>query len=93
VGHAYAVVDLLLAKEEQIEYALWSAIALLDHLEMIISQVLEAGGPSAPAPPERASLEQRVATAREQQREIRALIQRTRWPEIWERLPGTSETS
>ncbi|WP_447983021.1 hypothetical protein [Nitrospira sp. Nam74] len=41
VGHAFSLHDLLQAKEDQLEHALWSAISLLQHIEMIDEALLQ----------------------------------------------------
>src|SRR5262245_52411911 len=46
VGHSYVLSDLLTAKERQLEYALWSAVALLGHVEAIIDLALDRADPT-----------------------------------------------
>jgi hypothetical protein len=82
VGHAYALPDLLIAKERQLEHALWSAMALLGHVEAIIDLALDradaTGGAAAGA-----SLERRREEARAQIARLESIIQQTRIPILW----------
>ena len=75
VGHTYSLEDLLLAKEQQLEYGLWAAVSMLEHLDMICRRLLEhigRGGVKIP----RGNVEERLRQIDDNRRSIRALIAR-----------------
>ncbi len=76
VGHAYAPADLLTAKEQQVERALWSALVLLQHVDLIVGHL---GGQPRSAPTEApVALDQRQQQARAHMRALRDIIEQTR---------------
>jgi two-component system chemotaxis response regulator CheB len=86
VGHSYSLAELLRAKEQQAETALWSAIAVLEHVERVIEWMPAGGNPGATAE----GLAARLAQVRAQQVEIRRLIDQTLLPGTDDEAPDSS---
>jgi two-component system chemotaxis response regulator CheB len=82
VGHAYGLSDLLTAKERQLEHALWSAMALLEHVETIIDLALDRADAMGVAAG-RVSLERRREQARAHVSLLESVVQQTRVPILW----------
>ena len=79
VGHAYSVEEMAVAKEEQIENALWSVINLLEHSELIYGHLLEEAKRGI-LPLEQTPLEGRVQQSEDQRRQLRRLLDSIRLP-------------
>ena len=75
VGHRFSTKSLLIAKEKEVERALWSAAALLQHIELVYGRLMEEvkGVESK----ERRRLEQRIREARRQKAVVIGLIENT----------------
>jgi two-component system, chemotaxis family, protein-glutamate methylesterase/glutaminase len=75
VGHHFSTKSLLIAKEKEVERALWSAAALLQHIELVYGRLMEEvkGVESK----ERRRLEQRIREARRQKAVVIGLIENT----------------
>lgn len=90
IGHAYSVEEIAVAKEEQIENAIWTVLNLLEHAELIygdLVQEVRRGKLSAPEEP----LETRIRQSEQQRRDLRTLLEQTRRPPVgdMEPTPGT----
>ena len=82
IGHTYALPELLAAKERQLEHSLWSAMALLLHVQTITGVALDrADGTFAAAG--QAPLGQRRRQAHAQLAQVERIIQETRVPSVW----------
>lgn len=79
VGHAYSLYSLLEAKEEQLEHALWSAISLFQHVEMLdeLAHIDENGLAT-----QTEGLAARLKQARAQAARIRTVIEETASPDL-----------
>jgi two-component system chemotaxis response regulator CheB len=81
VGHRFSLESLLEAKEEDLEKSLWSAIALLAHLDMVIRMLLEQ-----PEAQQRnaltEALHKRLAQARLHAEELRTIIEDSERPNL-----------
>ena len=81
VGHAYSLYSLLQAKEDQLEHALWSAISLFQHVEMLddllLTHIDEAGVPIRTE-----GLAARLKQVRAQVARIRTMIEETASPDL-----------
>jgi hypothetical protein len=76
IGHAYSVYSLLQAKEEQLEYALWSVVSLLEHVAMIGERLLKHIDENGfPTPTQ--GLVARIRQVQSQTIHIRKLIEET----------------
>ena len=75
VGHRYSTRSLLVAKEKELERTLWSAAALLDHIQEVYGRMLreEANLPKN----QRAPLKKRMQEARGQRQVLIDLIEGT----------------
>lgn len=75
VGHRFSTKSLLIAKEKEVERALWSAAVLLEHIELVYGRLMEElkGVESK----ERRRLEQRIREARRQKAVVIGLIENT----------------
>ena len=76
VGHAYALADLLAAKEHEVERALWSAIVLLEHVELVIGRLTKQQR-DTPTEAALTALDQRRREARNHGRILRDVIEQT----------------
>jgi two-component system, chemotaxis family, protein-glutamate methylesterase/glutaminase len=81
VGHAYSLSSLLQAKEAQLEDALWSALSLFQHVEMLdellLKQIDENGLPIRTE-----GLDARLQQIRAQAALIRTMIEETVSPDL-----------
>ena len=81
VGHAYSLYSLLQAKEDQLEQALWSAISLFQHVEMLddllLTHIDETGLPIRTE-----GLAARLQQVRAQAARIRTMIEETASPDL-----------
>lgn len=75
VGHRFSTKSLLVAKEKEVERALWSAAALLEHIVLVYSRLLDEV--KEVDPKERRRLQQRIREARRQKTVVRGLIENT----------------
>jgi len=80
VGHKFSLDSLLEAKEEELEKAMWSAIALFAHLDMIIRKLLEQPGQDNRKLHE--ALQKRAAHGRRQAAQLRAMVEETERPNL-----------
>ena len=81
VGHTFSLESALEAKEEQMEQALWSAVVLANHIEMVITKLLEEPeGESFTR--RRQELERRLAQAKNHAGRLRAVIEETSRPDM-----------
>jgi hypothetical protein len=71
VGHAYALVDFLVSKEEAVETSLWRALYALQELADLLDE-LEAMAPDQPSPQAR---RRRGALARQHAAALRSIIE------------------
>ena len=79
VGHTFSLVELYVAKEDHVEYAQWSVLALLKHIQMILRIALEPGNPHHMSlPPD--ELKQRLDQVTFQLIQAEQLIEETRLP-------------
>lgn len=78
VGHAFALDDLLQAKEEELEKSQWSTIALLTHVQMIVDMLLAAAPPSDGGPWR--NLHRRMDQVRAHVQMMTRMIEETQWP-------------
>ena len=73
VGHRYSTWSLLVAKEREVEAALWSAAVLLEHVQDIYDRLsLEMVQPSKA---DRKRITQRIQEARDQKSRLVRLIE------------------
>ena len=72
IGHLYSTDDVLMAKERLVEEHLWAAVTALSELTVFLRELVTTGR----ARPNTKSLEERAASADEEQREIRGIIER-----------------
>lgn len=73
VGHRFSTRSLLRAKEMQVEFLLWSAVAAMNHLELLCGRLDE----EVPGPRRAGPLRRRLREVRRQQQTIRAMIDGT----------------
>ena len=78
VGHAFGTESLYYAKEEELEQALWSATALLEHLTMVLNMFDEQGQPFL----REDALRHRLRQIERHRVKIRSLIEETKLPEM-----------
>ena len=81
VGHAYSLYSLLQAKEDQLEHALWSAISLFQHVEML-DELLLAHIDENRLPIQTEGLATRLKQIRAQAARIRTVIEETASPDL-----------
>jgi hypothetical protein len=87
VGHAFSLEELYIAKEDQLEQAQWSLIALLKHLEMILRIHAESEDqPLSPFHP--SDLQQRREQLSRHITVVEHIIEETRLPSIREAMDG-----
>ncbi|HXG02638.1 MAG TPA: hypothetical protein VNO23_04380 [Candidatus Binatia bacterium] len=85
VGHRYSVAELLIAKEEQLEYRLWSAVLALDEMNELLGDLAEKAtgqGLSATA----AQMQDRATQAAAAGQTIRGLIAANRAVQVGEEI-------
>lgn len=75
IGHAYALASLLAAKEESLEYRLWSAVVSLEELAALLEE-LQALGPPYTAGAEWEAATERIARLRAGAAAVRSVIDR-----------------
>ncbi|MGD9725885.1 MAG: hypothetical protein AB7V39_05770 [Nitrospiraceae bacterium] len=80
VGHRFSLDSLLEAKEEELEKAMWSAMSLFAHLDMIIQKLLEQ--PGTDNGKLREALEKRMAQGRREAAQLRAMVEHTERPNL-----------
>jgi two-component system chemotaxis response regulator CheB len=81
VGHKFSHESLLEAKEEQTEQALWSALVLLAHLDMVATRLIDQL--ESPAFERRkAELLRRREQVRRQATQLRAMVEETVRPNL-----------
>ena len=81
VGHAYSLSSLLQAKEAQLEDALWSALSVFQHVEMLDELLLKhIDENGVPIPPD--GLAARLKQIRVQAALIRTVIEETISPDL-----------
>jgi two-component system chemotaxis response regulator CheB len=75
VGHRFSTKSLLISKEKEVERALWSAAALLEHVMLVYERLMAEvrGGDSK----ERRRLQRRIQEARRQKAVVIGLIENT----------------
>lgn len=81
IGHAYSLYSLMQAKEEQLEHALWSAVSLSQHVEMLDELLLkhiDESGLSVRTE----GLAARLRQVRAQAARIRTVIEETASPDL-----------
>jgi two-component system chemotaxis response regulator CheB len=79
VGHHFSTRSLLIAKEKDVERALWSAAALLEHVVQVYGRIIEEV--TGVDRKERRRLEQRIREARRQKDVVIGLIENSH---VWE---------
>ncbi|MEX5218861.1 MAG: hypothetical protein NW701_13610 [Nitrospira sp.] len=80
VGHRFSFDSLLEAKEEELEKAMWSAMSLFAHLDMIIRKLSEQLGQDNGKLHE--ALEKRASQGRRHAAQLRAMIEDTERPNL-----------
>ena len=75
IGHAYALASLLAAKENTLEYRLWSALVSLEELASLLAD-LQALGPPYTAGEEWLAATDRIARLRAAALAVRSVIDR-----------------
>jgi len=80
VGHRFSVESLLEAKEEELEKTMWSSIALLAHVDMVIQKLLQQ--PGGTDQNRREALKKRIDQARLHARQLRDMIEEIRRPNL-----------
>jgi hypothetical protein len=80
VGHSYSLVDLVEAKEQQLEYGLWSLLSLLDHLDIVYNRLLAQIDHGEQIP--RKSIQARLQQVREHARRLRELVEQDEPPDL-----------
>ncbi|WP_447598191.1 hypothetical protein [Nitrospira sp. Nam80] len=80
VGHRFSFDSLLEAKEEELEKAMWSVVALFAHLDMVIQKLLEQPGQDNDKVHE--ALQKRAAQGRRQAAQLRAMVEETERPNL-----------
>lgn len=89
VGHKYSFESLLESKEEELEKAMWSAVVLLHHIEMISRELMARYG-SGKLDQVYEELQKRVSQGRRQTEILQTLIEETVRPDL---SPGSREPS
>jgi two-component system chemotaxis response regulator CheB len=89
VGHKYSFESLLESKEEDLEKAMWSAVVLLHHIEMISRELMARYG-SGKLQQVYDELQKRLNQGRRQAQILQALIEETVRPDL---SPGSREIS
>ena len=85
VGHAFSLRELYIAKEDQLEQAQWSLVALLKHLQMLLRLGLESGEQQALGfPPQ--DLQQRLEQVTHHIKLVERIIHETRLPSTREAM-------
>lgn len=75
VGHHFSTRSLLVAKEKEVERVLWAAAALLEHITLVYSRMIEEiKGDEAK---HKRRLQQRIREARQQKAMLTRMIERT----------------
>jgi hypothetical protein len=91
IGHGFSIHSLLQAKEEELEKCLWSAISLLEHVDMVgrlfVGEIEETG---LPVPKE--GLLERMHQNKEQMRQLRQIIEDTITPDLGQEYADPDET-
>jgi two-component system, chemotaxis family, protein-glutamate methylesterase/glutaminase len=80
VGHKFSLESLLEAKEEELEKAMWSVIAVLAHVDMITKKLMEQPGPGNGKLME--ALYKRMTQGRRQASQLRAMLEETERPDL-----------
>jgi two-component system chemotaxis response regulator CheB len=80
VGHRFSYESLLEAKEDELETTLWSSVALLAHLDMVIQKLLEPQEVGEQGRSE--TLRTRISQARQHSDQLRMMIEETRRPNL-----------
>lgn len=80
VGHRFSYESLLEAKEDELETTMWSSMALLAHLDMVIQKLLEQSNGDQQG--RRESLQARISQARLHAEQLRAMVEETRRPNL-----------
>ena len=80
VGHRFSLDSLLEAKEDELERTMWSSLALLTHVDMVIQKLLEQPGSAERSRQE--SLHTRIAQTRLHAQQLRAMIEESRRPNL-----------
>lgn len=86
IGHTYSVDEIAVAKEEQIENAIWTVLNLLEHAELIYGDLLQEvrrGKRTLLEEP----MEARIRQSEQQRRDLRTLLEQTRRPTIGDMDP------
>jgi two-component system chemotaxis response regulator CheB len=81
IGHAYSVEEIAVAKEDQIENAVWTVLNLLEHAELIYGHLLgevRRGKLVIAKEP----LEARIRQSQQQRGQIRTVLDQTRRPSV-----------
>lgn len=86
VGHTFSLEELYIAKEEQLEHAQWSLIALLKHLQMILRIEAERDQKLSRFHPH--DLQQRLEQISRHITLVERIIQETRLPSTREVMDG-----
>lgn len=81
VGHSYSLQTLMQAKEDDLEKLLWSAAALLEHVEMINGLMLKEID-KLHLRIDKQGLEKRIEQARSQGQRIRQMIEESETPDL-----------
>jgi two-component system, chemotaxis family, protein-glutamate methylesterase/glutaminase len=84
IGHAYSVEEIAVAKEDQIENAVWTVLNLLEHAELIYGHLLEEARRGKLLTAE-APLDTRIRQSEHQRRQLRAVLDQTRRPSVGSR--------
>ena len=81
IGHVYSVEEVAVAKEDQIENAMWAVVNLLEHADLIYGDLLHEARRGKLTISEN-SLGARIRQSEQQRRELRKLLNETRRPSL-----------
>ena len=81
IGHRFSLESLLEAKEDEVEKSLWSAVALLSSLDMVIRRLLEHREKEHRGVFNEA-LQKRLAQARLHAEQLRAMVEDSERPNL-----------
>ena len=81
VGHSFSTTALAEAKEDQLEHAMWAAISMLMHLEMVYADLLEQCGAGLVSV-DTGRIEARIRQVRQYAEQLRALVEHDQPPAL-----------
>jgi len=91
IGHGFSIHSLLQAKEDDVEECLWSAVSLLEHVDMIGRLFVgEIEGSGLPVPKD--GLIKRMEQVQDQMRQMRRIIEETITPDLEQEYGDPDET-